>query len=299
VSALLDLLHSLLEFAPPLVLAALGGVLSEKSGVVNLGLEGMMRFGAFFAAAVAIWTSSAGLGLVAGALAGALVASIHALFSLRFRADQVVSGIALNLIALSLMAFLLEALFGSAGVSPPIPLSGQLPRIFFGHTVLTWAALILPFAMHWMFTRTSLGLRIRAVGENPKAAATSGVRVLSLRALCVIGSGVLAGLGGATLSIGILGQFDVRMPAGQGFMALAAMIFGRWTPLGALFACIFFAGAEVLQRSLSLSLHAADLHLEGMFLALPYALTLLVLAFGTGKARAPAADGIPYDPEGR
>jgi ABC-type uncharacterized transport system permease subunit len=296
VNAWLDLLHSLLEFAPPLVLAALGGVLSEKSGVVNLGLEGMMRFGAFFAAAVAIWTGSAELGLVAGALAGALVASIHALFSLRFRADQVVSGIALNLIALSLMAFLLEALFGSAGVSPPAP---QLPRIFFGHTALTWAALLLPFAMHWMFTRTALGLRIRAVGEHPKAAATSGVRVLRLRALCVIGSGVLAGLGGATLSIGILGQFDVRMPAGQGFMALAAMIFGRWTPLGALSACIFFAGAEVLQRSLSLSLHAADLHLEGLFLALPYALTLLVLAFGTGKTRAPAADGIPYDPEGR
>jgi len=293
--SLLDALHALLEFAPPLVLASLGGVLSEKSGVVNIGLEGMMRFGAFFAAAVAISTGNPWLGLVAGALAGALSAALHALLCLRYRADQVVSGIALNLVALSSVTFLLEAIFGSAGVSPPSP---QLPRIF-GHSALTWLALVLPFAMHWMFTRTQAGLRIRAVGEHPRAAATAGVAVLRLRALCVIGSGALAGLGGATLSIGILGQFDVRMPAGQGFMALAAMIFGKWTPLGALGACVFFALAEVVQRSLSLTFHAADLHLEGLFLALPYALTLLVLALGVGRTRAPAADGVPYDPEGR
>jgi simple sugar transport system permease protein len=214
---------------------------------------------------------------------------------LRLQADQVVSGVALNLVALGLMTFLLGALFGSAGVSPPAP---ELPRIF-GHSALTWLALLLPFAFHWFLGHTATGLRIRAVGEHPRAAATLGVRVVRLRALCVLGSGVLAGLGGAALSIGILGQFDARMPAGQGFMALAAMVFGKWTPLGAAFAALFFALAEALQRQLGFSLHAADLHLEGLFLALPYLLTLLVLAVGVGRARAPAADGVPYQQEGR
>ncbi|MBS2022364.1 MAG: ABC transporter permease [Deltaproteobacteria bacterium] len=295
-SALMSLLQALLEYAPPLMFAALGGVLSEKSGVVNIGLEGMMRFGAFFAAAVAIWTGNPWLGAVAGMVAGAAVASVHALLCLRFRADQVVSGVALNLVALGLITFLLEISFASAGVSPPAP---QLPRSLGGHTALTWLALALPFGMHWFFTRTATGLRVRAIGENPKAAATLGVRVLRLRALCVLGSGGLAGLGGACLSIGILGQFDARMPAGQGFMALAAMVFGKWTPLGAAGAALFFAGADALQRQLSFSLHAADLRLEGVFLALPYVLTLLVLALGVGRTRAPAADGIPYAPEER
>lgn len=289
-------LSALLEFAPPLLFAALGGVLSEKSGVVNIGLEGMMRFGAFFAAAVSIWTGSPWLGLAGGMAAGAAVAGLHALLSLRFRADQVVSGVALNLVALGLITFLLEALFGSAGVSPPAP---QLPHTLLGHTALTWLALAAPFALHFFFSRTAAGLRVRAVGEHPRAAATLGVRVLRLRALCVLGSGALAGLGGACLSVGILGQFDARMPAGQGFMALAAMVFGKWTPLGAGGAALFFAGAEALQRQLSFALHASDLHLEGVFLALPYALTLLLLAVGAGRTRAPAADGVPYEPEGR
>ena len=204
-------LAAVLEFAPPLVFAALGGVISERAGVVNIGLEGMMRFGAFAAATGALFSGSPWIGLGCGAAAGALAAGVHALLSLRFRADQVVSGIALNLVALA--------------------------------------------------------------------------------------SGAFAGLGGAALSVGILGQFDARMPAGQGFMALAAMVFGRWTPLGAAGAAFFFAAGGALQRELSFLFHAADLRLHGVFLALPYALTLLVLAVGAGRIRAPAADGIPYDPE--
>ncbi len=289
-------MNLVLDFAPPLVFAALGGVLSERSGVVNIGLEGMMRFGAFAAAAGSIATGSPWLGLLCGALAGAAAAAVHALLSLRFRADQVVSGIALNLVALGLVTYLLQSVFGSAGVSPPAP---ALPRARFGHTVRAYAALLVPLVFHLWLSRTPSGLRVRAVGEHPRAAATLGVRVLSLRAACVLGSGVLAGLGGATLSVGILGQFDSRMPAGQGFMALAAMVFGKWTPLGAAGAAFFFAAADAFQRQLSFSLHAADLRLEGLFLALPYALTLLVLAFGIGRTRAPAADGVPYDPEGR
>jgi simple sugar transport system permease protein len=285
-----------LDFAPPLVFAALGGVLSERAGVANIGLEGMMRFGAFAAAAGAIATGSPFLGLACGALAGAAAAALHALLSLRFRADQVVSGIALNLVALGLVTYLLQAVFGSSGVSPPAPI---LPRDRFGHSAMAYAALVVPLLFHLWLSRTAAGLRVRAVGEHPRAAATAGVRVLPLRGFCVVMSGVLAGVGGATLSVGILGQFDARMPAGQGFMALAAMVFGRWTPLGAAAAAFFFASADALQRQLSFSLHAADLRLDGVFLALPYVLTLLVLALRIGRTRAPAADGVPYDPEGR
>ena len=289
-------MNAILDFAPPLILAALGGVLSERAGVVNIGLEGMMRFGAFAAAVGSFYSGSPVFGLVCGALAGAAAAAVHALLSLRFRADQVVSGIALNLVALGLVTFLLEAVFGSSGVSPPVP---SLARDGFGHTNLVYFSLLIPLVLHVVFSRTALGLRIRAVGEHPRAAATLGVRVLPLRALCVLGSGLLAGLGGAGLSVGILGQFDSRMPAGQGFMALAAMVFGKWTPLGAAGAALFFAAADALQRQLSFSLHAADLRLDGLFLALPYALTLTVLALGLGRTKPPAADGIPYEPEGR
>lgn len=290
------MLHGILEFAPPLVLAALGGVLSEKSGVVNIGLEGMMRFGAFAAATAAWFTGSPWAGVACGALAGAFAAAIHALVAINMRADQVVSGIALNLVALGLVTFLLEAIFGSSGVSPAVP---TLPRGTHGHTIFAVLAFAAPVLLHAALSRTAWGLRVRAVGEHPHAAATVGVRVLALRAGCVMGSGALAGLGGAALSVGILGQFDTRMPAGQGFMALAAMVFGRWTPLGAAGAAFFFAAADALQRQLSFSLGASDLHVEGVFLALPYAATLLVLASGSKRVRAPAADGIPYEPEGR
>jgi len=287
-------MNLVLDFAPPLVFAALGGVLSERAGVVNIGLEGMMRFGAFAAAAGSILSGSPWIGLACGAMAGVGAASLHALLSLRFRADQVVSGIALNLVALGLVTYLLQSVFGSSGVSPPAP---SLPRDGFGHSALAYASLVAPLLFHFWLSRTPAGLRVRAVGEHPIAAATLGVGVLSLRAGCVLVSGALAGIGGATLSVGILGQFDSRMPAGQGFMALAAMVFGRWTPLGAAGAAFLFSAAEALQRQLSFSFHAAHLRLEGVFLALPYALTLLLLALRVVRTRAPAADGVPYDPE--
>jgi len=177
--------NAILDFAPPLVLAALGGVLSERAGVVNIGLEGMMRFGAFAAAAGSIFSGSPWVGLLCGALAGAASAAVHALLSLRFRADQVVSGIALNLVALGLVTYLLQSVFGSAGVSPPAP---ALPRDRFGHTAMAYAALLLPVLFHLWLSRTAVGLRVRAVGEHPRAAATLGVRVLSLRPWCVLGA---------------------------------------------------------------------------------------------------------------
>jgi len=300
-----------MDFAPPLLLAAQGGVLSERSGVVNIGLEGLMRFGAFFALLGAWATGSAWAGIGCGAAAGAAGALLHGWLSIRWRADQVVSGVALNLLSVGLVTFLLEAAFHTVGTSPAVtplpplrvdsidavPLLGPIVS---GHTALTWAALATPFALHFVLYRTTTGLRIRAAGENPRAVATLGVSVAALRYGCVAGSGVLAGLGGATLSLAVLDHFDNQMPAGQGFLALAAMVFGKWQPLGALGAALFFAGAVALEESLQSSFpQLLDAVPKGFFLALPYMLALLLLAGFVGRAAPPAADGVPYDPEGR
>jgi len=302
--ALASVLGAVLDYAPPILLAALGGVLSERSGVVNIGLEGMMRFGAFFAIAGGLWTGSPWMGVGAAMLAGAVAGLLHAYVSIRWRADQVVSGVALNLLALGSVTFLLEASFNTVGTSPPVEhklatvLAGV--PVLGGHSVLTWVAVVLPFAMHFFLERTVGGLRVRAVGEHPRAAATLGISVTRVRYLCVVGSGALAGLGGAALSLALLGHFDNHMPSGQGFMALAAMVFGKWTPLGAAAAAVFFAAADALQITLTSSLPGiTEVIPKGFFLALPYLLTLLVLAGFVGRARPPAADGVPYDPEGR
>jgi simple sugar transport system permease protein len=301
------ILASTMDFAPSVVLAALGGVISERSGVVNLGLEGMMRLGAFFAAAATLATGDPWLGLGAGMLAGATGALLHGWLSIRWRSDQVVSGIALNLVALGGVTFLVEALYGRTDTEPSatlgrlvIPGVEDVPllRALSNHSWLAWAALAAPLIMHFVLYRTALGLRILAVGEKPQAAATLGVRVNLLRYCCVVTSGLLAGLGGASLSVSTLNQFNNHMPAGQGFMALAAMVFGKWTPLGAFGAAVFFAAANALRISLASSLPwVKDLVPSGFLLALPYVLTLLLLAGFVGRARAPAADGIPYDPE--
>jgi simple sugar transport system permease protein len=303
------ILASTLDFAPPIVLAALGGVISERSGVVNLGLEGMMRLGAFFAAAATLATGNPWLGLGAGMLAAAAAALVHGWLSIRWRSDQVVSGIALNLVALGGVTFLVEAWYGRTDTERTatigkllLPGIDQLPllRALSGHSWLTWIALLTPVLMHLLLTRTALGLRITAVGEKPQAAATLGVRVHLVRYGCVLASGLLAGLGGASLSVSTLDQFNNHMPAGQGFIALAAMVFGKWTPLGAFAAASFFAAANALRISLGSSLPwVKDFVPSGFLLALPYLLTLLLLAGFVGRARAPAADGVPYDPEVR
>ena len=301
------ILSSTLDFAPSVVLAALGGVISERSGVVNLGLEGMMRLGAFFAAAATLATGNPWLGLGAGMLAGACGALMHAYLSIRWRSDQVVSGIALNLVALGGVTFLVEALYGRTDTEPSASLGRlslgalenvPLLRAFTNHSWLAWGALAAPFLLHFFLYKTALGLRILAVGEKPQAAATLGIKVNRLRYACVLASGFFAGLGGASLSVSTLNQFNNHMPAGQGFMALAAMVFGKWTPLGAFGAALFFAAANALRISLASSLPwVKDVIPSGFLLALPYLLTLLLLAGFVGRARAPAADGVPYDPE--
>jgi simple sugar transport system permease protein len=298
---LLDaLLGSTLEAAPALVFAALGAVLSERAGVVNVGVEGMMRAGAFVAAVAALAMPTP-LGVLLGMAAGAALAALHAWLCIRWRADQVVSGMAINLVMLALGTFMLEARFSPNGT----PSIAQLTRygngvpLLGGHTALTWLALLAPFALHGVIERTRFGLRLRAAGEKPQAVAAMGVSVSRLRYMAVMCGGLLAGLGGAALSVATLDRFEHHMPAGLGFMAVAAMVFGRWTPLGAAGAAAFFAFGNALRIGLSSSApQVLDVVPQGFLLALPYLLTLVLLAAQKkGRGQAPAALGTPYDPE--
>ncbi len=300
------LLSSTLEAAPALIFAALGATLSERAGVVNVGVEGMMRAGAF-AAAVAALAMPTPLGVVVGMLAGAAVAAIHGFLCIRWRSDQVVSGMALNLVMLALGTFLLEAVFSSPSATPSITqltrwtIFDDVPllRALSGHTALTWLAVVLPFVIHFFIQRTRTGLRLRAVGEKPQAVAAMGINVSALRFGAVLASGMLAGLGGAALSTATLDRFEHHMPAGLGFMAVAAMVFGRWTPLGAAGAAAFFAFGNALRIGLATSAPGLlEVVPQGLLLALPYLLTLVVLAARKPSASAaPAALGTPYNPE--
>jgi simple sugar transport system permease protein len=302
------LLSSTLEYFPALLFASLGATLCERSGVVNVGIEGMMRAGAFCAAVAAI-SMPTPVGVLMGMLAGAGMAAIHGYLCIRWRSDQVVSGMAINLVALAGGTYLLESLYGPNG-TPPIeqltrwhlPGLSEVPllRAFSGHSALTWLALALPFGFHWLFYRTPLGLRLRAVGEKPHAVATLGLSVTGLRWLAVLGSGMLAGLGGATLSTAVLDRFEQHTPAGLGFMALAAMVFGRWTPLGAFLAALFFSAGNALRIGLASSAPGLlEVVPQGFLLALPYFLTLVLLAFQGQRTHAPAALGTPYEQESR
>ncbi|MBN1206937.1 MAG: ABC transporter permease [Myxococcaceae bacterium] len=302
------LLFSTLDAAPALIFAALGGVLSERAGVVNVGVEGQMRAGAFCAAVAALFMPTP-LGVVLGMLAGAGLAAIHGYLSIRWRSDQVVSGMAINLVALAGGTFLLESLYSPNGT----PAIEQLPRwtlpLIHGvpllgalseHSGMTYLALVLPFVFHAVLTHTPIGLRLRAVGEKPHAVATLGLSVQGLRWGAVLGGGLLAGLGGAVLSTAVLDRFEQHTPAGLGFMALAAMVFGRWTPLGAFGAASFFAFGNALRIGLASSAPGIlEFIPQGFLLALPYLLTLILLAVQGQRSSAPAALGTPYEQESR
>jgi ABC-type uncharacterized transport system permease subunit len=290
---ILALLSSVLDAAPPLVFAAVGAMFSERAGVVNVGVEGMMRGGALAAAAAALVMPTP-LAVLVGMVAGATLAALHAWLSIRWRADQVVSGMAINLVMLAFGTFVLEAVFNSPSSTPSI---AQLP-LWFGHSPLTWLAFVVPFAAHFAVARTPWGLRLRAAGDKPQAVAAMGVNVNALRYGAVMLSGALAGLGGAALSCATLDRFEHHMPSGLGFMAVAAMVFGRWTPLGAAGAALFFAFGNALRISLASSAPGLlEVIPQGVLLALPYALTLLVLSLQGAKNVAPAALGQPWDAE--
>jgi simple sugar transport system permease protein len=293
------LLASTLRYATPLIFGALGGLFSERSGVINIALEGMMLIGAFFGAWGADVTGSWVGGLVIAVLAGALFALIHAVFAVTLRADQVVSGTALNLLALGITGYLYVQIYGNNGTPDNLPAVpdiklpiGSVP--FFGDVfgqlnLLVWVALALVVVSWVVVFRTTAGLRLRSVGEHPLAAETAGLSPVRTRYVGVMTSGSLAALGGAFLSIGFNHSFTQNMSAGRGFIALAALIFGRWRPAGALAATLLFGfGSALAQRLPTFSASGAVL-----FQALPYVLTLIAVAGVIGRSIAPAALGRP------
>ncbi|KPV45285.1 ABC transporter permease [Alicyclobacillus ferrooxydans] len=290
-----------LAMATPLALPAIGGTFSERSGVVNIAMEGIMLIGAFFAVAFSYWTNSAWLGLLFGMLMGGVISAIFAWAAIRLAADQVVLGMAVNIFAAGLTAFLLDTVFGFNGTpanTPSLP-TVHLPwlksmpflsGVFNDQSVLVYIMIVIVIVSHWFLFYTRLGLRIRSVGENPLAADTAGLSVSRLRYTGVIIGGLLSALGGAYLSIGILHSFDVNMTNGRGYIALAAMIFGKWTPFGAFGASLLFGFATAL--GIALQSFNVSSNLLGM---LPYVLTILALAGLVGRSTPPAADGIPYE----
>jgi ABC-type uncharacterized transport system permease subunit len=300
---LVDTASGTLELAVPLILGALAGVLGERSGVVNVAIEGQFLMGAFGAALVGTMASSVWAGLISAAVGGVLIAAILAVLAIRYLVDQTVVGIVLNLLALGVTGFLYERLMQPDAQSynePPkmpewhIPGLADIPVIgpvLFDTNLLVWLALILVFVVHFGLTRTRWGLRTRAVGEHPTAADTVGVRVRGLRYMNVLLGGVVAGFGGAYFTLVATGSFNKNMTAGAGFIALAALIFGRWTPFGALGAALFFGFAQKLATYLS----AVGSPVPNQFLnMLPYLATIVAVAGLVGRVRAPAADGQPY-----
>jgi simple sugar transport system permease protein len=311
--ALGDVLHLLstanmwqdaLAAAVLLLLPALGGVISERSGVVNIAMEGMMLTGAFFAVVADLAWHNPWAATAVAMLAGALVASVHAVVSIRFRADQIVSGIAINIFATGMTVFLVNRIYGiqdvghvgQAALLPniDIPLLDQIPffgKVLFQQNVIVYVALVLLVLIQIVLFRTRLGLRLRSVGEHPQAADTAGINVFAIRYSAVITSGLLSGLSGAFLAIGISNTFIPNMTDGRGYIALAAMIFGKWTPVGAFIACLIFGLGQAIYD------YNSTIHVSQYLLSmLPYVLTLIVLAGVVGRSTPPAADGLPYVP---
>jgi len=291
----LALIFSTIRMATPLVWAAIGGLYSERSGVINVALEGLMLAGAFTAAAVTFYAGSPWVGLLAGMLAGALVAAVLAVACIRFQANEVVAGMGINILFLGLPAVLSGALFSSSGSTPQIARQNLVPE--FGQvSALSLLALGVVLATWYVLFRTPFGLRLRAVGENPEAADAAGVRVERLRYSAVILSGVLAGVGGAYLSIGQASLFTRNMTAGRGFIALAALIFGKWRPIQTMLACLLFGFAEALTIQMQgvAKLPSGEEIPVQFVQMIPYVVTIVVLAGFIGHSRAPAALGVPY-----
>ena len=299
-----DLWQATLQFGALLLLPALGGVVSERSGVVNIAMEGMMLTGAYAGVMVALSTNNLLLGVFGAIIAGGLMALIHAGISINFKANQIVSGIAINIAALGLTNYLLLVQTSGQGVRSlasnlrlPVITWGPLANIpflgpvLFQQNIIFYVAVLILVGIQLLLFRTNIGLRIRAVGEHPQAADTAGVNVRLVRYLCVISSGLLSGLAGAFLALGINGIFNSNMTAGAGYIALAAMIFGKYTPLGTAGACLIFGLGEAL------SVRMQDSGVSPYLLStIPYILTLIALVGLVGRTIAPAADGIPYEP---
>jgi simple sugar transport system permease protein len=276
------LFASAVRLATPLVFAALGGIVSERSGVINIALEGQLLVGAFAAAVATIATGQPAAGVLAALLAGALLGLVHGVFGVLLRGDQIVVGVAVNLLAVGLSQFLLSLLYGSSANSPQF--GGASPA---GMSPLVLLAFLLVPLAHGGLSRTVFGLRVRAAGEHPEACESAGIDPARVRVVAVCVGGALAGLGGAYLALDA-SQFVKNMSAGRGFIALAAVIFGKWRPLGAATACLLFGLAEAVQ----IRLQGAGVPTQFVQM-IPYVLTMVALAGFVGRSRAPAALGVP------
>lgn len=301
---LISLLTSAIRLATPLLLAALAGIFSERSGVVNIGLEGLMIVGAFFSILFTHITGSAWIGVLAGIMFGVLASGLLAVIAINLKGNQIIAGTAINLLAVALTAFFLEIIWKRSGSTPTVPvmlttnpltfLEGIpfLGTFFSQLTPFVYISFVMVGITYFVLWKTPWGLHVRAVGEHPRAADTVGINVYRTRWICVLISGALAGLAGASLSIGTIGLFREGMVAGKGFIALAAMIFGAWHPIKAMGACLFFGfclAINILAQSFGVE---APTELLAM---IPYVATIVVLVAFAGKARAPKADGDPYE----
>ncbi len=288
---------SAITAATPLLFAAMGGLFSERSGVINIALEGLMLAGAFTAAVVTFQTGNPYLGLIAGIGAGLVTALVYAVAVIHFEADQVVAGMAINFLMLGLPALISGVIYDSTGSTPQIDQAQKIPMYFGGLSLVSILGLLLVPAAWYLLYKTPFGLRLRAVGENPEAADAAGVNVLKLRYTAIAISGVLAAIGGAFLSTAQSSLFTRGMSAGRGYIALAALILAKWKPIPVLFACLFFGFTEALTIQIQGATWAkiGDEPVPVQFIEMiPYVLTIIVLAGFIGHSRAPRALGTPY-----
>jgi simple sugar transport system permease protein len=312
-----QLINTTLVFSTALIFAALGGMFSERSGVVNIGLEGLMVSGAFAAAVATHSASEAGfgggspwLGLIAAIVYGVLFSLLHAVATITFKSDQTVVGVVINILALGVAIYFTRSLYDGSAQTPQIgdvfskvsiPFLSDIPVIgegFFHAYPTTYIVIILVIVSYFVLFKTPFGLRLRAVGEHPSSADTVGISVAKYRYIGVMLSGALAGLGGATITLTTTSSFAHNTISGQGFIALAALIFGKWNPLGLAGAALFFGFAQAIRNFAQLFDWSKDIPTE-VFYMLPYVLTLIVLAAAVGRSSAPSALGQPYDPARR
>ncbi|MDD7362801.1 MAG: ABC transporter permease [Peptoniphilus sp.] len=293
-----------LLYAAPLIYTAMGGVVSENTGVVNIGLEGMMTIGAVVGAIVGFYVGNPWIAFLCAGLGGMAIALLHGVATIHFGADHVVSGTALNLLGPGLAIFLARLFFDGAAMTEPIPFKNKMPRvlgnvfpdgsigdIIFNQYITVYIAFALVAIIYFILYKTKLGLRMRSVGEHPHAAETLGIDVYKLKYIGVLTSGFLAGLGGASLSLAVVANFRETLISGQGFIALAAVIFGGWKPQTTLLACLLFGAAEglvIFMGSTSIKVSPDLLNM------LPYVITMISMVLFVGEARGPSANGFPY-----
>ncbi len=300
------IISTTLMYATPLIFAALGGVFSENSGIVNIGIEGMMTIGAFSGAACGALTGNPWLSFIVGGISGAFFALIHAIATVSFNADHTISGVAINLLAPGLALFMSKILFEGSTTTPTIPIENKIPRplngvfeqgsvldTLFNSYATVFLAFIFVFLTWYVLYKTKFGLRVRAVGEHPGAADTLGISVVNIRYIAVIISGILAGFGGAAMSLAVSSSFRPTLISGQGYIAIAAVIFGKWRPQWAMVACLLFGFSTAMSIYLGNPTLGLNVN-ESLLSMIPYIVTLVILVLFVKSSKAPASLGNSY-----